>query len=244
MQTSVGFWDAIFGRKVTMELPMPDGSIKRLEVTKRWLAEMEREGKLGPVESVQQVSDEKTQAAAASLPIITEPVLACQFLNELLKHVSVVWPSFVRKLSNQQLGINLIPLQADFLNDNRAKYELFLLILTGELQAIKNVLGGPQAERIRRYIFLIIGPEGAKSPSEKEFGKYAVNRVISYEKTWLKALSERENPSTAMNVLLIARLGLELDTVRLGQKPDNQFYSPIDLLLLDEAVIQTFALPW
>jgi hypothetical protein len=49
MKTSVGFWDAIFGKKVTIELPMSNGGIKRVRVTERWLAEMQRQGKVKPV---------------------------------------------------------------------------------------------------------------------------------------------------------------------------------------------------
>jgi hypothetical protein len=49
MQTSVGIWDAIFGKKVTIELPLPNGGVKRVRVTERWLAQMERQGKVKPV---------------------------------------------------------------------------------------------------------------------------------------------------------------------------------------------------
>ncbi len=45
MRTSVGFWDALFGERVTMEIPMSDGAIKKVEVTRKWLAYTEREGK-------------------------------------------------------------------------------------------------------------------------------------------------------------------------------------------------------
>lgn len=45
----MGIWDAVFGKKVTIELPNPSGGIKRVRVTERWLAEMQRQGKIKPV---------------------------------------------------------------------------------------------------------------------------------------------------------------------------------------------------
>ena len=49
MRTAVSLWDAIFGKKVTIHLPMPGGDIKQVRVTERWHAEMERQGKAKPV---------------------------------------------------------------------------------------------------------------------------------------------------------------------------------------------------
>lgn len=40
MRTSAGFWDAIFGKKVTIELPMPDGTIRCIRATERWTPRM------------------------------------------------------------------------------------------------------------------------------------------------------------------------------------------------------------
>jgi hypothetical protein len=51
MKTAVGLWDALFGERVTIELPLPTGGVKRVEVTKKWLERMEREGKIKPVSS-------------------------------------------------------------------------------------------------------------------------------------------------------------------------------------------------
>jgi len=51
MRTSIGLWDSFFGRKITIELPMADGTVKRIRVTERWLAEMKRQGMMKPVES-------------------------------------------------------------------------------------------------------------------------------------------------------------------------------------------------
>lgn len=49
MRTSIGILDAIFGKKVSLELPTPDGAVKRIRVSERWLAEMQRNGKIKPV---------------------------------------------------------------------------------------------------------------------------------------------------------------------------------------------------
>lgn len=44
MRTSVGLWDALFGKRITLELPTADGSIRRVKVTAKWFDKMEREG--------------------------------------------------------------------------------------------------------------------------------------------------------------------------------------------------------
>jgi hypothetical protein len=51
MKTSVGFWDALFGERVALELPSPNGGVKKVEVTKKWLERMQREGKMKQVSS-------------------------------------------------------------------------------------------------------------------------------------------------------------------------------------------------
>jgi hypothetical protein len=49
MKTSVGFWDALFGERVTLEIPLSNGGVKKVEVTKKWMEKMEREGKMKQV---------------------------------------------------------------------------------------------------------------------------------------------------------------------------------------------------
>lgn len=56
MKTSVGFWDALFGKRVTLEIPSPNGSVKKAEVTKKWLEKMKNEGKIKQVSSSGQTS--------------------------------------------------------------------------------------------------------------------------------------------------------------------------------------------
>jgi hypothetical protein len=56
MKTSVGFWDALFGERGTLEIPSPDGSTKQVQVTKKWLEQMEREGKMKQVSSPSQTN--------------------------------------------------------------------------------------------------------------------------------------------------------------------------------------------
>jgi len=49
MRTDMGFFDRLFGKKVTIQLPGPDGSVREVTVTARWVEEMERLGKMTPV---------------------------------------------------------------------------------------------------------------------------------------------------------------------------------------------------
>jgi hypothetical protein len=41
MKTAVGFWDSLFGERITVELPLPDGTIRSVRVTKKWLQDLE-----------------------------------------------------------------------------------------------------------------------------------------------------------------------------------------------------------
>lgn len=41
---SVGLWDALFGEKCLLSVPSEDGAMRQVEVTKKWLDKMEREG--------------------------------------------------------------------------------------------------------------------------------------------------------------------------------------------------------
>lgn len=49
MHGSMGFWDTLLGEKKTLDLPQPDGSTKRVVVTKKWWDEMVRQGKIQDV---------------------------------------------------------------------------------------------------------------------------------------------------------------------------------------------------
>jgi len=35
MKTSVGFWDALFGERATLEIPSPKGGMKKVKVTQK-----------------------------------------------------------------------------------------------------------------------------------------------------------------------------------------------------------------
>lgn len=48
-QFAVGFLDSLFGEKLTIELPGPNGTILKRKVTKRWFEQMEREQKIREV---------------------------------------------------------------------------------------------------------------------------------------------------------------------------------------------------
>jgi hypothetical protein len=49
MRTDLGLFDRLFGRKTTLEVPLPDGGSRTIRVTERWLKEMVRLGKISPV---------------------------------------------------------------------------------------------------------------------------------------------------------------------------------------------------
>lgn len=49
MKTSISFWDSLFGKKVTIDFPFAGGKIQKMQVTERWLAEMQRSGMIKPV---------------------------------------------------------------------------------------------------------------------------------------------------------------------------------------------------
>lgn len=51
MKRSVGFWDALFGERVTLEIPSPNGCIKKVFVTRKWMEKMKHEGKMNNVSS-------------------------------------------------------------------------------------------------------------------------------------------------------------------------------------------------
>lgn len=49
MKTSVGLLDALVGVRITVELPSPHGGVKKVQVTKKWFDQMQRERKIMPV---------------------------------------------------------------------------------------------------------------------------------------------------------------------------------------------------
>ena len=51
MQTYVDWWDKQFGTWIELEALMPDGTIKKVPVTKKWLEKMQAEGKIEEVET-------------------------------------------------------------------------------------------------------------------------------------------------------------------------------------------------
>ncbi len=48
-QFAVGFFDSLFGEKITIELPGPNGAFLKRTVTKKWFEQMQREQKIGEV---------------------------------------------------------------------------------------------------------------------------------------------------------------------------------------------------
>jgi len=56
VKTSVGFWDALFGERVTLEIRSPKGGLKKTKVTKKWIETMEAEGKMKQASSASQMN--------------------------------------------------------------------------------------------------------------------------------------------------------------------------------------------
>jgi hypothetical protein len=46
MKFSTGFFDGLFGKKTTMQVPQDDGTTREVPVTEAWLKKMEAEGKI------------------------------------------------------------------------------------------------------------------------------------------------------------------------------------------------------
>lgn len=55
MAFDMGPLDRMFGERVDVEVPGPDGQVRRVSVTKKWLAEQERLGTMSKVTDVVQV---------------------------------------------------------------------------------------------------------------------------------------------------------------------------------------------
>lgn len=49
MRTSVGLWDSLFGKKLTIAIPRPNGTIRKVKITQKWFHEMQRQGKITPM---------------------------------------------------------------------------------------------------------------------------------------------------------------------------------------------------
>jgi hypothetical protein len=49
MNNYVGIWDWLLGERITVELPSPNGGSKKVQVSKRWFEQMQREGKIRPI---------------------------------------------------------------------------------------------------------------------------------------------------------------------------------------------------
>ncbi|HVZ00963.1 MAG TPA: hypothetical protein VHA35_15760 [Dongiaceae bacterium] len=56
MKFSMGLSDALFGKKLTVEVPQEDGTVRRIQVTEKWLRDAEASGKLVPVQAAPTVT--------------------------------------------------------------------------------------------------------------------------------------------------------------------------------------------
>lgn len=52
MRFDVGLWDRLFGERVTLEVPTPDGRTIKRSVTKKWLEQMKAKRELRPIDAI------------------------------------------------------------------------------------------------------------------------------------------------------------------------------------------------
>jgi hypothetical protein len=71
---SVGFVDSLFGEKIEIEVPGPDGEVLKRTVTRKWWDQMVAEGKIGPVDDLQDRASTLVAAANASAVAMYEPL--------------------------------------------------------------------------------------------------------------------------------------------------------------------------
>jgi hypothetical protein len=162
-------------------------------------------------------------------PRISEAEVASQFVITILSYVRDSWPAIVEDLRPL---FALKGTDTAVLSDTCATYEFGLAAMTIQLQALRNVIGGSSAQRIRAHVFCCLQTE--------ELGSYPIDAIAEYEQAWSGDLSSEEPPHLGLAVALAERL--ELDT---GMKVAGaEFHDPILLLALAGAVIKGSAFPF
>ncbi len=90
MKTYVGFWDALFGEKVTLQIPLPNGGVKKVVVTKKWVEQLEREGKMNQVSSPSQTNQSDPLLERAENLVPVAHVNATGLLTSLLDRFPIL----------------------------------------------------------------------------------------------------------------------------------------------------------
>jgi len=123
MKTSVGFWDAMFGEKIEFDLPRPDGTTQTVIVTRRWLEEMTRQGKIQDVTT----SMVKVNVLGANTKNLNE----CADMDDLMDALSAEAAASLVQVWDWQIGVQV----------SKEEYDEFVDPDSKELYALKKVEG-------------------------------------------------------------------------------------------------------
>jgi len=161
-------------------------------------------------------------------PTITEAQAASLFVMATLTYVRDTWASVVEGL---EPIFALTGLDPEVLADSFAPYEFWLAAMPMQMQALNNLIGVSQAQRLRGYVFQCL--------ETQELGRYPTDAIGEYEQAWSDALSSEQAPHAALAAVLAQRLGLD-STIRIG---NGLFHDPVFLTALAVEVVKVGALP-
>jgi len=117
MKTYVDFWDKLFGKRVSFDLPMPDGSVKKMRVTMKWLEKIQKQRLMKDVTSEMVKVNILDPTGGISQENYEDPT---QFIESLLEQKEI------QRVEYWRIGDRV----------TQEQYDNFLDSETGELYAI------------------------------------------------------------------------------------------------------------
>ena len=135
MKTSVDRLDALFGEKVTVEIPAPNGGVKRIKVTKKWVENMEMEGKIKQVSSPIYTAQSDPLLDKAKSLVEFSKLNALSFFSLLTEHFSILRNTDADR-SHYVLTVATVFMAASRLNNLRggdAREEMLMEIVAKDL---------------------------------------------------------------------------------------------------------------
>lgn len=176
MKTSIGLWDRLFGKKVTMEIPH-EGTIVNRIVSKKWLDQMIEQGKMSTVPKKEQI-DCKT----------TIQLLLTRYSDESQQNWS-------------QLKITITDFEQIFghLNEDWVQYEFTLAAMGSDLLALYNLFPKVKADELTATLIENIN-------IIEEIGVVSVEAVLEYFDVAQQALDDAIPPIDYVVSLLLQRL--------------------------------------
>lgn len=136
MKTAVGFWDAVFGKRIDLETTLPNGTVKTVKVTEKWLVQMESEGRIrqtsslggaNQVDPLLERAEKLVQAARANAITIFTPLLD-RF--PLLRQVDVGHSDFILSIA----GVFMAATRLNNLRLGGDREEKLMKIVAGRLE--------------------------------------------------------------------------------------------------------------